>query len=173
MDPPADSAQVPCPCYLPSVGPRGWAFPVHGVPCSIKMVLCNPVAACGVWGAERVGLRGGQARLSPGPSPWRPMGSSASGPPTPPSCEWEREAPGKEAKARVDLWRVEPPVIPLIQCCRMPACNAAGLQASPATCWAETALILSTFHIFVGTVGADDLRLPLPLVPRQTHLERT
>lgn len=43
-------------------------MPVHGVPCSINTALCNPAAVCGVWAAERVGLRGGQARLSRGPA---------------------------------------------------------------------------------------------------------
>lgn len=42
-------------------------MPVHGVPCSINTALCNPAAVCGVWDAERVGLCGGQARLSRGP----------------------------------------------------------------------------------------------------------
>lgn len=58
-----------------SCGPEGFGFAAHGVLCSIKMVLCNPEAACGVWDAERVGLCGGQARLSRGPRlcvPWDP-----------------------------------------------------------------------------------------------------
>lgn len=53
---------------------------------------------------------------------------------------------------------------------RLPELRDLGRPCSPP---AKTTPILSTSSVFTGTVGADDLRPSLPLVPWHMHLEMT
>lgn len=121
-------------------------------------VIPWPRTVCGtlsVWASA--GVRPGEAEPQACSIRWGPRPAAPS-----PSCEPEREAPGKEAKAPGDLWKAEPSAVPLLQRFQTPAGDCTGPQPGPAIFWAKTTPILSSFTIFLGTVGTDDLRYLFP-----------
>ena len=106
--PPTPALEVAAPRFLPPRCACGLGLPGRGVLWNIRTGLCNPMAACGAWDAERVCLFGGSGRVKLSPKPAASAGVPGQQSPRPPRVKQSGKRPAWRPRLKVIYGRRSP-----------------------------------------------------------------